>query len=368
MSPRAIATSRRGTPTSALSAFGVPSAAITPPAMIPTRSASWSASSRYCVVRKTVVPSSFRRRTSSQIDARETGSRPVVGCAQQADALQQVLGAFASLLAADAVQDRGQAHQLTPGHQRVERGLLQGHADRAAHVARLVDDVVAGDARRAAARAQQRGEHAHRGRLAGAVGAEERVDLALVHLQVDALHGVHLVTEATLEVVDFDGGHRGRGRNLTRTGGPVTPPALTRYVPVRSSATRYRPACPTVDAAARRHLPRRSRRSTTSLLPALAGSIDPTSPRPPPKTSAASPAFLVLVERVAFVVTRLNVIQLSFARRAWRRFVPVTLRVPFDPTTSAATIRGDTPRLRTLTALSLPRRYGRSRADSAEVV
>ena len=36
---------------------GVPSATSRPPEMIPTRSASWSASSRYWVVRKTVVPS-----------------------------------------------------------------------------------------------------------------------------------------------------------------------------------------------------------------------------------------------------------------------------------------------------------------------
>ena len=40
---------------------GVPSATIRPLSMIPTRSASWSASSRYWVVRKTVVPSSVER-------------------------------------------------------------------------------------------------------------------------------------------------------------------------------------------------------------------------------------------------------------------------------------------------------------------
>ena len=43
-------------PTRAFSASGVPSATSLPAAMIPTRSASCSASSRYCVVRKTVVP------------------------------------------------------------------------------------------------------------------------------------------------------------------------------------------------------------------------------------------------------------------------------------------------------------------------
>ena len=51
--------------------------------MIPTRSASWSASSRYWVVRKTVVPSSFSLVTSSQIAWRLTGSSPVVGSSRK---------------------------------------------------------------------------------------------------------------------------------------------------------------------------------------------------------------------------------------------------------------------------------------------
>ena len=51
--------------------------------MIPTRSASWSASSRYWVVRKTVFPSAFSLRTSSQIALRLTGSRPVVGSSRK---------------------------------------------------------------------------------------------------------------------------------------------------------------------------------------------------------------------------------------------------------------------------------------------
>src|SRR5919112_6002783 len=131
---------------------------------------------------------------------------------------------------------------------------------------------------------------------------------------------------------------------------------------------RYRPALPVDPTAARCHLPLRPRFSTISLLPGLAGSTEPTMPRPPPKTSAARPVLRVLVGRVALLVTRLNDIQLSLARSAWRRFVPVTRVLPLLPTTSAATIRGDTPRLRTLTALSLPFRYGRRRADSDDVV
>ena len=47
--------------------------------MIASRSQSLSASSRYWVVRNTVVPPSLIRRTSSQIVSREAGSSPVVG-------------------------------------------------------------------------------------------------------------------------------------------------------------------------------------------------------------------------------------------------------------------------------------------------
>ena len=61
---------RVGRPISALSAAGVPSATIWPWSMIPTRSASTSASSRYCVVRKTVTPSSRARRATSSHSAR----------------------------------------------------------------------------------------------------------------------------------------------------------------------------------------------------------------------------------------------------------------------------------------------------------
>ena len=50
--------------------------------------------------------------------------------------------------------------------------------------------VAAGDGRRAGGRLEQGGEHPQRRGLAGAVRAEEADDLALGHLEVDALHGV----------------------------------------------------------------------------------------------------------------------------------------------------------------------------------
>ena len=75
--------SRWALPISAFSEPGVPSATMCPESMIPTRFASWSASSRYCVVRNTVVPSAFSFATSSQIALRLTGSRPVVGSSRK---------------------------------------------------------------------------------------------------------------------------------------------------------------------------------------------------------------------------------------------------------------------------------------------
>ena len=58
-----------GRPISALRSVGVPSATMRPWSMIPTRSASTSASSRYWVVRNTVTPSSRASRATSSHSA-----------------------------------------------------------------------------------------------------------------------------------------------------------------------------------------------------------------------------------------------------------------------------------------------------------
>ena len=102
------------------------------------------------------------------------------------------------------MQSRLKANELATGHQRVERRLLERDADRLADLARLGDDVVAGDLRGAARGAQERGEHADRGRLAGAVRAEEGVDLALGDVEVDAAHGLYLVSELPFQPPNLD--------------------------------------------------------------------------------------------------------------------------------------------------------------------
>ena len=228
---------RCGRPISAFRAAGVSAATIRPAAMIPSRSASWSASSRYCVVRKTVVPSSRRRRTSSHSVRREVGSRPVVGSSRN-----RTSGSWMSAIARsrrrrmppEYVPTRRSAAWLRPTRSmssapraRTARGAMpcrvacssisslpvmsgsSAASCSATPIRRrtsrgLRGDVEAGDAGVAAGRAQQRDEHPHRRRLAGAVGAEESVDLAGRDREVDAVDGPHAALELAFQSDDFD--------------------------------------------------------------------------------------------------------------------------------------------------------------------
>ena len=70
---------QRAGPTEALSCPGVPSAITLPWSITAIPSASWSASSRYCVQSRIVVPSATSARMMSQTWLRERGSSPVVG-------------------------------------------------------------------------------------------------------------------------------------------------------------------------------------------------------------------------------------------------------------------------------------------------
>jgi hypothetical protein len=146
------------------------------------------------------------RHREVQAPAHAAGVRAdaAAGGARQADALDQGGAAPAHGARRDAVQRRLQLDQLGAGHQRVERRLLQRDADPAAHLRRFGCDVVAGDAGVAAGRAQQRHEHPHGRRLAGAVGSEEAVDLARGNLEVDAVDGLQPALEPSLQPDDLD--------------------------------------------------------------------------------------------------------------------------------------------------------------------
>ena len=63
-----------------------------------------------------------------------------------------------------------------------------------------------GDAGAARGRPQERGEDAHHRRLAGAVGPEEAVDLAVADLEVEPVDGPDATFELADELLDFDGG------------------------------------------------------------------------------------------------------------------------------------------------------------------
>ena len=80
---RASSTSRICPPTRSLSSLPVPCAITRPWSMTAIWSASWSASSRYWVVNRTVVPSRTSSRTTAQIWLRLRGSSPAVGSSRK---------------------------------------------------------------------------------------------------------------------------------------------------------------------------------------------------------------------------------------------------------------------------------------------
>ena len=93
---------------------------------------------------------------------------------------------------------------LAAGQVLVDRGELAREADRAADRVGLGDHVVPEDLGLARVGLEQRGEHADRGGLAGAVGAEHAVDRAATNGEIDAVDGLG-VAEGLDEAGDFDG-------------------------------------------------------------------------------------------------------------------------------------------------------------------
>jgi hypothetical protein len=229
-------------PSSALSASGLPDAAIRPASTIAIASHSASASSIECVVRNSVVSPLWRSaRSSSQITARAATSRPVVGSSrnEHAGAVQQTardLDAAAQAtreLAHGLVRVLGEAEPLDPvararggrveveqarvqrellarGQLRIERRLLEHDADLPAHRGALAHDVAAEQRDLARARREQRREHAHRRRLARAVRAEQAEADPARHVEVDARERRGLAV-ALLEAAHTDRGVCGGG-------------------------------------------------------------------------------------------------------------------------------------------------------------
>ena len=228
-------------PTEALSSSAVPSATTLPLSMTAMRSASWSASSRYWVVSSTVEPVATSPRIVSHIWARVRGSRPVVGSSRK------ISGGCAMRLAARSRRRRMPPEKFFSGAWRPPRSgrtaravrrtcALASARDRPSSREKMtrfsvaervsstdaywpvtpiswrticgsLDDVVAEDLGPAAVGAQQGGEHADGGGLAGAVRAEHAVDGAGANGQVDAVDGA-VVAEDLDEALGL---HRGCG-------------------------------------------------------------------------------------------------------------------------------------------------------------
>ena len=165
----AASRSRRWTvpaPTDDFSSPGVPSAITLPWSMTAIRPASWSASSRYCVVSSTVVPCATTARMISHTWLRLRGSRPVVGSSRnsrsgvlrmlaamsmrrrmppeyfftcrsrrlgQPERGEQLLGPLPRGRLAMAEQPAEQHQVLRAGQVLVDRGVLAGQADPGPH-------------------------------------------------------------------------------------------------------------------------------------------------------------------------------------------------------------------------------------------
>jgi len=108
----------------------------------------------------------------------------------EVEGLEEFVGSPTGVLPAHPV-GATLADQLVAATLLMARGVaLADVPDAAAYVATVGDHVVPGDLGRAGRRRDQGGKHPQGGRLAGAIGAEERDELARGDLQVEAAHGL----------------------------------------------------------------------------------------------------------------------------------------------------------------------------------
>ena len=127
-----------------------------------------------------------------------------VGRVGEPDAVEQLLRSGLALVLPHALERGLQAQVVASGQKRVERRLLQGDADQAAHLRPVLDDVVAADASGPRSRGQQRRQHMDGRGLAGAVRAEEAVDLTWRDGDVDPVHRARAFLELANETLDLD--------------------------------------------------------------------------------------------------------------------------------------------------------------------
>src|SRR5213082_3386807 len=112
----------------------------------------------------------------------------------QLQLLEVLLGALARYRARDAVEARLVDHDGVRGLEHVEVQFLRHDADAGLGRLQLVVDVVAEDARLAGGLVDERGDDPDERGLAGAVGSEQREEVAPLDLEVDALERLHAVS------------------------------------------------------------------------------------------------------------------------------------------------------------------------------
>ncbi len=198
-------------------------------------SARRSASSRYCVVRKTVVPLSASSSMVCHMSLRPLGSSPVVGSSRKRTGAsptrlmamsrrrrippekvsrRRSAASFRSNVSSSSVAvcfwvgdvaQLAHQHQVLPGGEHVvHRGELPGQGDLLADLGGLRRHVEPGDARRPPVGPDQGRQDVDRGRLAGAVGSEQSEDRAPFDAERDVVEHRHSLV-SLLEVLHLDG-------------------------------------------------------------------------------------------------------------------------------------------------------------------
>ena len=128
--------------------------------------------------------------------------------AGDAEGLGGVGGAAFDLGPRRAAHLQAEGEVLPDGHVGVEGVVLEDHRDVAMAGLDFVDAAVA-DADFAGGDLLKPGEHAQRGALAAARGADEDDELAVGDLEIEIAHGVKAVGVVLVDVDEGDGGHAG---------------------------------------------------------------------------------------------------------------------------------------------------------------
>jgi hypothetical protein len=135
-------------------------------------------------------------------------SRGPCGLRAQPGAVEGVAHGAARRPAVQPHQSGGEPQVLVHGQQPVHRGVLEDQTEPLADRATPAHEVVAQHARPAARRREQRGQHQHGRRLAGAVRTEHADERARRDPEIEALEGPRVAVVAS-EARGVDRGRRG---------------------------------------------------------------------------------------------------------------------------------------------------------------